>query len=102
MPAAAALGGLLGDQRQRLVQRHRRRILALGQRRIDLAVIDIGPVFAVADGDLAAIGMGAERLQRRRRAAIAAAFALGLLFGDQRHGAVEADREHVLDISRLA
>ena len=93
----AALGGLLGDQRDRLLERHRHRVLALGQRRIDLLEIDIGSVFAVADGDLAAVRMLAQLLQRRRRSAVAAASALGLLLGDDRHGAVEADREHVLD-----
>ena len=55
---------------QRLLERHRHRVLALRQRRVDLAAVHIGPVFAVAHGDLAAaIGMVAEFLQRRRRAA---------------------------------
>src|SRR5919108_1519289 len=78
---AVALGRLLGKQRDRLVECHRARILALRQGRVDLAVIDVGAVAAVAHGDLAAVRMLAERFERSRRAAIAARPALRLLLG---------------------
>ena len=87
----------LGDQGHRLVQRHRLRVLALRQGRVDLAVVDIRAVAAVAHRDRAAAsGWSPSDLQRRRRAAGGRRGPSPLL-GDQRHGAVDADREHLLD-----
>ena len=60
---------------------------------------DVGPVLAVEHLDLAALdGMLAQILEHgTRRAAPEAAALAGRLLGEQRHGAVDADREHVLD-----
>src|SRR5690606_23304079 len=94
---AAALGFLRGNQLDSFRDGDRHRILATGQGGVDLAEIDVRPVAAIANGDVAAaIGMFAEILQGCRRAAIAA-LALGLLFGKHGDGTVEPDREYVLD-----
>ncbi len=81
-PSRRCLAGLFGDQRQRFLDGHRLRILALRQRRVDLAPVDIGAVAAVANGDCATIRMVAEFLQRCRRAAAAPPGALPCLFGN--------------------
>ena len=75
---AAALGGALGEELDGFVHAERRRVLALGQRGVDLAVLDVGAVAARQHLDLAAVvGMLAEVLEHRRRGALEAALAAG-------------------------
>ncbi len=94
----AALGRALSDQLDRLLDRERGRVLAVGDGGVDLVVLHVRPVTAREHLDLAALGVLAEVLQDRRLGALEAAFApAGSLFGEQRDGAVEADGEHVLD-----
>jgi hypothetical protein len=54
-------------------------------------VVDVGPVLAVANGDLATIGMVAEFFQGLRGGAAATASAAGELLGNEGDGAVQAD-----------
>ena len=71
---AAALGRLGGEQLDRLLERERVGVGALGQRRAQPAMLGIGPVAAGAElHRLAAIGMGAELAQHAGAAALASA-----------------------------
>src|SRR5690606_3753933 len=96
--AAAIAARLGGNPLQRLLQSHRLGVGALGQSYVDLAPIDIGAIAAVAHGDLATVRMIAQLLQcGRGSAARSVAGEAVLLLGDDGDGAIEADREHVLD-----
>src|ERR1700758_4779733 len=84
------------DQRHRLLKRHRVRRLVGRQRRVDAVVADIGAIAAVLRNDRAAL----DRMVAERPAWIgakaASARALGTLLGDERHRAIETDREYLL------
>ena len=75
--------------------------LPLRQRGVDVAVLDVGAIAAGQHLILPpSLGMLAEILEHRRRGALEAALAAaGLLLGEQRDGAVDADAEHLLEPS---
>src|SRR5262249_23943553 len=84
-----------GYQSNGFIQRHRRRIGVPRQRRIHCPVGDIGSVAPFHHLDNGArFRVRSQFLQRLRRARTAAAFFFS--FGEQRHRAVDADRERVL------
>src|SRR5262249_31374916 len=87
-----------GEQLHRLFQRDRLRVGTVGQRSVDLAVVDVGAVAAGADGDRPTLRrMVAELLDRRGGDAAAPRAAAGFLFGEQRDRAVVADRKDLVD-----
>ena len=66
-PENAAARRLGLEQRDRVVERQRRRVRPLRQGRVDLAVIDVGAEPALLDADRAALGMLAEHAPRAAR-----------------------------------
>src|SRR5947207_636049 len=92
---AAALGGALVDQRNGFGERNGIRRLVARDRGVDAAGRDVRAVPAVLDSDATEARMLAERLAGIGAEA-AAARALGDLFSNQRHRAVEADVEHLI------
>ncbi len=103
MAAAAFLAGallrafgarLFSDHSKSFLDGHHRRVLALRQRGIDLAPIDVGAVFAVAHRDNATIGMLAKVFESRRRTP-ATSRSLCLLVGKDCNSPVETDRKDV-------
>src|SRR6185437_3886975 len=97
---ASGLAGPLGDQLERLLERDLVRLHRPGQGRIDLTLVHIGPVAAVADRNRA-IGM-LERFDcGDRRLVPAEASAAGGLLRQEVDRAVEPDREHLLDIGEV-
>src|SRR6185437_3815198 len=90
---AAALGG---KQLNRLLERHGLGLGLAGQRRVDAAMADIGPVAAAEQIDRRAVRRMVAKDAQRRRAAPATLLRLG----EQRHRAAEADGEHVVVLAQ--
>jgi hypothetical protein len=99
---AAALGDAVGQQGHGLFQGQGGRIGALGDVGVGVAVLDVGAKAARQHlHRLAVLGVDAQVGQGRGLAALRTP-AAGPLVGQQGHGAVQADVEHLLGFSRLA
>src|SRR5262249_32097290 len=91
-----------GDEADGLLHAERGRILVARQRGVDLAVPHVGAIAAGEHLDLAAaVGMLAQLLEQPRSRAHKTAPAARLLLREQNDGAVDADREHLLERGQI-
>ena len=98
----AAARRLAGEELHGRLERERRRVRLLGDRRIDLAVLDIRTEAPGLQHHLAAGRMGAEHLRRRGACGAEAPPREPALLGDdQVDRAVAADLQHVVVVAEI-